>query len=104
LTPVPSAKVRPFRVGEAKAHLECELVQVVNDRNAHIVLGRVVHTHVEPSVWKDGRVDPRLLDPICRLSGSGYASLGQLFSVQRPKWTDVAGTQGQEAMPRAIER
>src|ERR1700675_2112305 len=28
LTPAPSEKVRPYRVGEAKAHLECELVQV----------------------------------------------------------------------------
>lgn len=104
LTPVPSAKVRPPRVGEAKAHLECELVQIVSDRNTHIVLGRIVHAHVDPSVWKDGRVDPRLLDPVCRLSGSGYASLGELVSVQRPAWKDVADTQGQAAMPRAVKR
>lgn len=104
LTPVPSAKVRPPRVGEAKAHLECELVQIVSDRNTHIVLGRVVHAHVEPSVWKDGRVDPRLLDPVCRLSGSGYASLGELFSVQRPAWKTVSGSRGQEMMPRAVKR
>lgn len=104
LTPVPSAKVRPPRVGEAKAHLECELVQIVSDRNTHIVLGRVVHAHVEPSVWKDGRVDPRLLDPVCRLSGSGYASLGELFSVQRPAWKAVSGSRGQEMMPHAVKR
>jgi flavin reductase (DIM6/NTAB) family NADH-FMN oxidoreductase RutF len=104
LTPVPSAKVRPFRVAEAKAHLECELVQVVSDHNTHIVLGRIVHAHVEPSVWKEGRVDPKLLDPVCRLSGSGYAGLGELFSVQRPKWKEVAGTSGQDAMPRAMKR
>lgn len=104
LTPVPAAKVRPFRVGEAKAHLECELVQVVSDRNTHIVLGRIVHAHVEPSVWKEGRVDPRLLDPVCRLSGSGYAALGELFSVQRPKWKEVQGSTGQEGMPRSVKR
>ena len=104
LTPVPSAKVRPPRVGEAKAHLECELVQIVSDRNTHIVLGRVVHAHVEPSVWKDGRVDPRLLDPVCRLSGSGYASLGEIVNVQRPAWKSVKDTRGQEAMPRAVKR
>ena len=104
LTPVRSAKVRPFRVGEARAHLECEVAQVVSDRNTHIVLGRVVHAHVDPSVWKDGRVDPKLLDPVCRLSGSGYAALGELFSVQRPQWKDVAGTTGQQAMPRAVKR
>jgi len=104
LTPMASAKVRPPRVGEAKAHLECEVVQVVSDRNTHIVLGRIVHAHVDTSVWKDGRVDPRLLDPVCRLSGSGYASLGELFSVQRPEWKNVAGTREQEAMPRTVKR
>jgi flavin reductase (DIM6/NTAB) family NADH-FMN oxidoreductase RutF len=104
LTPVTSAKVRPPRVGEAKAHLECEVVQIVSDRNTHIVLGRVVHAHVEQSVWKDGRVDPRLLDPVCRLAGSGYASLGDLFSVDRPEWKNVQGRDAGEVMPRAVKK
>ncbi|HUC10624.1 MAG TPA: flavin reductase family protein [Stellaceae bacterium] len=104
LTPVAAAKVRPFRVGEAKAHLECEVVQIVTDRKTNIVLGRIIHAHVEPSVWRNGRVDPQLLDPVCRLSGSGYASLGTLLSVQRPQWQNIEGTLGQEAMPRAVQR
>jgi len=104
LTPAPSTKVRPPRVGEAKAHLECELVQVVTDAKTNIVLGRIVHAHVDPSVWKDGRVDPVLLDPICRLSGSGYARLGELFTLPRPQWEKVKGTTGQQAMPRAARR
>jgi flavin reductase (DIM6/NTAB) family NADH-FMN oxidoreductase RutF len=104
LTPVPAAKVRPPRVGEAKAHLECRVVQIVDDNNTHIVLGRIVHAHVDPSVWRDGRIDPTLLDPVCRLSGSGYARLGELVNVQRPVWSKVAGTAGQEAMPRAVKR
>ena len=104
LTPVPSAKVRPFRIAKAKAHLECEVAQIVDDKNTHIVLGRIVHAHVDPSVWREGRVDPKLLDPVCRLSGSAYASLGEIVSVQRTTWTKVEGTEGQEAMPRAIKR
>jgi flavin reductase (DIM6/NTAB) family NADH-FMN oxidoreductase RutF len=76
LTAAPSAKIRPFRVAEAKAHLECEVAQIDPDRNTNIVLGRIIHAHVDPSVWKNGRVDPKLLDPVCRLSGSGYATLG----------------------------
>lgn len=104
LTPAASARVRPPRVGEAKAHLECEVTQVVTDGETNIILGRVLHIHVMPSVWKDGRVDPRLLDPVCRLSGAGYASLGELFRLERPQWKNVAGTKGQEAMPRAAKR
>jgi flavin reductase (DIM6/NTAB) family NADH-FMN oxidoreductase RutF len=104
LTPAPSAKVRPFRVAEAKAHLECEVAQIVTDRNTNIVLGRIVHAHVDPSVWKNGRVDPELLDPVCRLSGSGYASLGDLVNVRRPQWKHIEGTAGMDAMPRAERR
>lgn len=104
LTPMPAAKVRPVRVGEAKAHLECEVVQIVDDRNTHIVLGRIIHAHVDPSVWKNGRVDPRLLDPVCRLSGSAYASLGEIVNVARPSWTDIKGTTRQDAMPRIVKR
>lgn len=79
-------------------------MQIVSDRNTHIVLGRVVHAHVDPSVWKDGRVDARLLDPVCRLSGSAYASLGEIVNIARPTWRDVEGTRGQEAMPRVVKR
>jgi flavin reductase (DIM6/NTAB) family NADH-FMN oxidoreductase RutF len=104
LTPVKSAKVSPARVGEAKAHLECELVQIVEDKSNRIVLGRIVHAHVDPSVWRDGRVDPKLLDPVCRLSGSAYARLGEIVNVARPFWTSVKGTKNQDAMPRAVKR
>src|SRR6266700_1046921 len=104
LTPTPAAKVKPFRVGEAKAHLECEVAQIVTDGSTNIVLARIVHAHVDPSVWKNGRVDAKLLDPACRLSGSGYASLGELVNLQRPEWKHVQGTQGQEAMPREERR
>ena len=49
-------------------------------------------------------VDPRLLDPVCRLSGPGYANLGELVNVARPQWKDVQGSQGMERMPRAVKR
>jgi flavin reductase (DIM6/NTAB) family NADH-FMN oxidoreductase RutF len=105
LTPVPSAKVRPPRVGESPAHLECEVKQIVVDGDTHIVLARIVHAHVDPSVWKDGRVDPRLLDPVCRLSGSGYGTLGDIVQIKRPPpWEEIQGTSDLSAMPRAFKR
>lgn len=104
LTPAPSAKIRPARVAEAKAHLECKVMHIVDDGNTHIVLGKIVHAHVSPSVWKDGRIDPKLLDPVCRLSGSSYARLGDIMNVPRVSWSAIQGTNGQEAMPRAVKR
>ena len=104
LTPVPAAKVRPPRVGEAKAHLECAVKHIYTDGAANIVIARILHAHVDRSVWRDGRVDPMLLDPACRLAGSSYARLGELVNVQRPEWKNVQGTEGQQAMPREERR
>jgi flavin reductase (DIM6/NTAB) family NADH-FMN oxidoreductase RutF len=68
LSAVPARCVRPPRVAEASAHLECRLVRVLPTGNCNVVIGRVVHLHVDPSIWSDGRVAPELLDPVVRLS------------------------------------
>jgi flavin reductase (DIM6/NTAB) family NADH-FMN oxidoreductase RutF len=101
LTEAPAQTVRAPRVADAKAHLECRLVQVVPAGNGNIVIGRVEHVHVDPSVWRAGRVDPQLLDPVCRLAGTGYATLGEVFKLPRPSWeAEVQGTRPGEAIPR----
>ena len=100
LETAPSACVRPPRVAAAKGHLECETVEIVQAGNGRLVIGRVLHVHISPTVWKDGRVAVELLDPVCRLSGSGYARLGEIMRLPRPGWADVEASQGLERMPR----
>lgn len=102
LTQAPSQRVRPPRVGEAKAHLECTLAHIYTDGGLNIVLGKIVHAHVAASVWRNGRVNPRLLDPLGRLAGSGYASLGELYSVKRMAWREIAAGATPPAMPHAV--
>ncbi|MFA9432284.1 flavin reductase family protein [Egicoccus sp. AB-alg2] len=100
LTETPAMAVDAPRVGEARAHLECRLVEEVRAGNGHLVVGEVVHLHVDPSAWRDGRIDPVLLDPVCRLAGTRYATLGEVFQLPRPRWADVRGTAPGEAIPR----
>ena len=100
LQAAPSRTVSPPRVARAKAQFECRLVQVVPAGTGHIVIGKVTFIHIDPAVWRDGRVDAELLDPVCRLSGTGYATLGEIFKLPRPNWSDVAGSSAQAAMPR----
>ncbi len=90
LTPAPSEKVRPPRVAEARAHLECVLHQIVvvgeGPLAANLVIGRVVLIHVADSVLDPtGRVDARALDTIGRMGGDGYVRTTDLFAMPRPR-------------------
>jgi flavin reductase (DIM6/NTAB) family NADH-FMN oxidoreductase RutF len=75
VTAVPAKRVRAPRVAEAKAHLECLVAHEVPAGNGYVVIGRVIHIHVDPSVWTHHRVEPRLYDPVVRLSRR-YGALG----------------------------
>ena len=101
LTEAAAHRVAAPRVAEARAHLECELRHELPVGNANLVVAEVVHVHVDASLWRDGRVDPVAYDPVCRLAGTGYATLGEVFKLPRPSWRyDVEGTAPGEAIPR----
>lgn len=96
VTPAPSRTVAPPRVAEALAHLEARLVQVVPAGNGHIVVAEITWIHISPDVWQDGRVDPALLRPVLRFAGTQYGTVGELFKLPRPHWTDPATHDGDE--------
>jgi flavin reductase (DIM6/NTAB) family NADH-FMN oxidoreductase RutF len=90
LTAVPGEKVRPPRVAEARAHLECVLHQIVpvgdGPLAANLVIGRVVLIHVADSALDaSGRVDARALDTIGRMGGDAYVRTTDLFALPRPR-------------------
>jgi flavin reductase (DIM6/NTAB) family NADH-FMN oxidoreductase RutF len=85
----PSAKVRPPRVADSPAHLECVVRQVVpvgsGPGSANLVIGEVVLIHVSDEVLDGrGRVDPRKLHAIARLGGDFYCHTTDLFEMKRP--------------------
>jgi len=89
LTQLPSEKVKPPRVKEAKVHLECVLHQIVHVGEgplaANLVIGRIVLMHVDESVLgTDGLPDPKKLDSIGRMGGELYARTTDLFELPRP--------------------
>lgn len=88
-----SSRVQPRRVAEAKACLECKVDRIldVGTRN-HMIIGEVVHYFVDHRVWRNGRVDPRIYQPLARLGGR-YAALGDVFKMPRPSWDDVKNTE-----------
>ena len=54
-----------------------------------IVIGLVKMFHIRNAVLSpEGLVDPGRLDPLVRLGATGYARLGDGFSIPRPRWAD----------------
>lgn len=89
VTPVPCEKVKVMRVKESKINFECELVHhyfLEDHKNggACVVIGRVVMMHFDDDVLLDNyKINMEHYQPISRLAGSGYARLGEVFSIKR---------------------
>lgn len=90
LEEAPSVHVKPPRVARAPASFECKLNDIVSKGNGHMIFGDVVMLHVDEALFNEGRIDPEILKPVGRLSGSQYsdASAG-LFKIARPTWADI---------------
>jgi flavin reductase (DIM6/NTAB) family NADH-FMN oxidoreductase RutF len=88
LTPVTSDVVKPPRVGESRASMECRLVQVVDvspkPLGGSLVIGEVVRFHITDQIFDDFRIDPDLLNAIGRMGGPSYSRTRDRFDMQRP--------------------
>ena len=89
LTAIDSAKVKSPRVADSPVQFECTLRQVLNigegPGGANIVLGNVVHMHIDDSVvGVNDLADPDLLDAAGRMGGLSYCRTSERFSLDRP--------------------
>jgi flavin reductase (DIM6/NTAB) family NADH-FMN oxidoreductase RutF len=90
LTPVASVKVKPPRVGESPAALECAYRQTVElppgrrPERSVIVMGEIVGIHVSEEIVVDGKVDVRRMRPVARLGYDEYAVIDEVFTMLRP--------------------
>ena len=81
LTPIPGVKVNAPRVKEAPIHFECKLERVLElGPNRHpLVIGEVIYMHVDPACMTGKYIDMRKLDPVGRLNGFFYTTLGDIM-------------------------
>lgn len=86
---VPSAKVKPPRLAEAVASMECVVRQIVpcgtGPIAANLVIGEVVMMHVADDLLDGkGGIDPRKLKTVARLGGAFWCHTSDLFELTRP--------------------
>ena len=89
LTPVPCSVVKAPRVAESPVALECKLNQIVTisegPLGGNLIIGEVVHIHVDDAVWKDGKLSHKDLKLIGRMEGTWYTRTQDDFEISRPK-------------------
>jgi flavin reductase (DIM6/NTAB) family NADH-FMN oxidoreductase RutF len=95
LTPAPSIRVKPPRVAESPAALECKVVQIVplSDIDGKpcdhwVVMGQVVAVHLAKACLRDGMFDTGAAGPILRAGYiSDYAAITpqSMFKMRRPR-------------------
>lgn len=85
-------KVR--RLAAAPVAMECRFRQCLEfgEARSRLIVGEVVMFHLRDGLVNDGKVETRALDPIARIGGPRYASLGEIVTLnsvfQTPKSTD----------------
>jgi flavin reductase (DIM6/NTAB) family NADH-FMN oxidoreductase RutF len=88
LTPIPSEAVRPPRVAQSPAQMECKLLQVIYTGHAPasgvIVLGEVLRFHLREDLFEDFRVDPAALDAVGRMAGNTWVRTRDRIELIRP--------------------
>lgn len=94
LTPVPSQRVKPPRVGESRISFECRLATIVRFGDGPgggcTVFGEIVLFHVADELFDNFRIDPDKLRAIGRMGGPTYTRTGDRFDLIRPKTGETA--------------
>ena len=90
LQTAPSDRVSVPRLTAPPVAMECRLHRAIEfgDTGAEFIVGEVLVFHVREGLLRDGKIDSSVLDPVCRLAGPNYASLGRVISMRPIAQTD----------------
>jgi len=90
-TPIPSEMVKPFRVKESPAQLECKVKEVIelgdHGGAGNLIICEVVLMHVSEDVLDaNQQIDPSKMDLVARLGANWYSrtNTSALFEVAKP--------------------
>lgn len=83
LSAAESLLVAPKRVKEAPIHMECKLEQIIQLGSDHLILGRMVHYHIDDDYYLGNyKVNLEKLQPLGRLAGN-YSESSEFFKLPR---------------------
>jgi flavin reductase (DIM6/NTAB) family NADH-FMN oxidoreductase RutF len=107
LTPIPSDLVKPFRVAESPAHMECRVKEIVTLGEAggagHLIICEVLRMHIAKEVLGErNRIDPQKIDLMGRMGRAYYVRCsGSAIHTIVQNYTPVA--LGYDELPDSIK-
>jgi flavin reductase (DIM6/NTAB) family NADH-FMN oxidoreductase RutF len=80
----PSLHVKPPRLTVAPVAMECRLRHCIEfgETRSRLIVGEVIVFRIREGLVVDGKVDTRRLDPIGRIAGPNYTTLGDIVTMQ----------------------
>ncbi|WP_234683335.1 flavin reductase family protein [Bradyrhizobium monzae] len=94
LETLPCDRIKVPRLSVAPVAMECVFRQCLEfgEARSRLLVGEVVMFHIRDGLVNDGKVETKALDPIARIGGPRYATLGEIVTLntvfQTPKSKD----------------
>lgn len=86
MTTVLSEVVNVPGVQEAKIRMECVLEHHLEPgKGSDLFIGKVVQFHIADDLYEEGKINIEKLQAVSRLAGAYYATVGRIFSIERPE-------------------
>jgi len=107
LTPIESDLVKPKRVKESPFQMECKLKEMksfgTGGASANLAICEVVKFHIAEDIFKDGFIEPELIDLVGRMSKNYYcrASGASVFELEK---AEVKKCIGYDMLPDFIKK
>ncbi len=86
----PSAHIKPPRLTAAPIAMECRLRHCIEfgETRTRLLVGEVLLFHFRDGLLNNGKIETKELNPVCRLGGPRYATLGDIVTMQAVAQTE----------------
>ena len=92
LTPIPSKKIKPFRVQESPVQMECKVNQIIelgeNGGAGNLIICEIILMHISADILDEkNQIDPNKIKLVGRLGGNWYSKgfENAIFQIEKPK-------------------
>ena len=84
LATLPGERIKVPRLAAAPIAMECRFRQCLEfgETRSRLIVGEVLAFHLRDGLVQNGKIETKALDPIARIAGPRYATLGEIVTLK----------------------